>query len=151
MWYLNDNLTTGIPSIIGIPTLTAVTINVTWTGPSSDKIASCWTIEGVDQTTPIANQNDTNSAFNTSEGNITMNLTEDANTMSVLSCHHGNPITGGDTLNITQGTNTALQTTAQGAMIDTVRQGPPVGTNTYNCNSNDNWRRVFVGVNINGD
>ncbi len=149
IWVLNDNLATGIPSIAEVPASTSITINVTWTATSSDKIATCQVFDGVNQTTPISNSADNELAQNASANNITLNnFAEAANSTSFVSCHHGNPV---GAMAINQGTNDALQTTVQGSMINTVNENRGAGTLSYLCTSDSSWRRVIMGINVNGD
>ena len=147
MWILDDDLTTGIPAIAEIPASTAITVNVTWTASSNDKIATCSVFEGVDQTTPVANSATFNAGYANLQNNINLTLNNAANSSSFVSCHHGNPTT----LSINQGVNDANQQTAQGTMRNTINENLGAGSTTYNCSSPSTFRMVQMGANLNGD
>jgi hypothetical protein len=147
IWTLDDTLLTGIPAISEVPASTSISIDITWTASSSDKIASCEVFQGVNQITPVANTDSNRVAGTGSQQDITLTMTQSANTTSFVSCHHGNPV---GTMAIDLGTNDALQVTTQGSLINTTNEGVSVNQ-TYNCTSNSSWRRVIMGINMSGD
>jgi hypothetical protein len=147
IYYLNDVLATGIPAISEVPGSTSIAIDITWTASSSDKIATCEVFKGIDQTTPIANVGSNTPAYNVNQSAIAFTLTQDADTTSFVSCHHGNPAT---VMDIDLGTNDTLQATTQGAMRNSTKENTSANE-TYNCTSNSSWRRVIMGINMNGD
>ena len=143
-WILTDDFSTGIPSIAEVPASTSIEINITWTAPATDKTATCFTFTGVDQTTPVAN---TNSANEANDDDTPLTLAQDADTLSVLSCFHSAGVA--QTLTVTTAT-TGTQSGGSLSQIDGYREDRN-GAETYNCNSGANGRKVFLGINLNGD